>query len=220
MSQNAKDFVSLCLDRDQNRRPTIEDLFDHPWICEVPDNKSGNEEQSLNIQNNLIRYNECSEFQKMVLSLVAGLVTTQDQLEVLQNEFLRLDKDKNGTLEKRELEEMTSSRLTKNFDMDWEQIIEECDFNRDGVIDFQEFMSACIDRQVLEKEEDLKIAFRLLDTNKDGVISLDDFDDLFNSYGGARMDTEIWDNLLHEADKNQDGVVSFNEFKDSMTTLL
>ena len=104
--------------------------------------------------------------------------------------------------------------------MDWDKIIEECDFNHDGVIDFQEFMSACIDRQVLDKEEDLKIAFRLLDTNKDGVISLDDFDDLFNSYGGARMDTEIWDNLLNEADKNRDGVVSFSEFKDSMTNLL
>ena len=72
----------------------------------------------------------------------------------------------------------------------------------------------------MEKEDDLKIAFRLLDTNKDGVISLDDFDDLFNSYGGARMDTEIWDNLLHEADKNQDGVVSFKEFKESMASLL
>ena len=115
---------------------------------------------------------------------------------------------------------MTSSRLTQNFDMDWDQIIEECDFNNDGVIDFQEFMSACIDRQVLEKEEDLKIAFRLLDTNKDGVISLDDFEDLFNSYGGAKMDAEIWNNLLYEADKNHDGVVSFSEFKDSMTNLL
>ena len=62
VSQNAKDFISLCLDRDQNRRPTIEELFDDPWICEVPDSKSGNEEQCLNIQNNLIHYNECSEF--------------------------------------------------------------------------------------------------------------------------------------------------------------
>jgi len=73
---------------------------------------------------------------------------------------------------------------------------------------------------VLEKEDDLKVVFRLLDTNKDGVISLDDFDDLFNSYGGAKMDDEIWNKLLKEADKNHDGVVSFSEFKESMTTLL
>lgn len=136
VSKNAKDFIQICLDRDQNRRPTIEELFEHPWICEVPDSNSQHEEICINIQNNLIKYNECSAFQKMVLSLCAGLSTTQDQLEVLQKEFLRLDKDKNGTLCKSELEEMTSSRVTKNFDMDWDQIIEECDFNNDGVIDF------------------------------------------------------------------------------------
>jgi|TARA_B110000285_G_C14923182_1_gene513609 Ca2+-binding EF-hand superfamily protein len=60
----------------------------------------------------------------------------------------------------------------------------------------------------------------LLDTNKDGVISLDDFDDLFNSHGGAKMDSDIWNNLLNEADKNHDGVVSYSEFKESMATLL
>jgi len=41
---------------------------------------------------------------------------------------------------------------------------------------------------------------------------LDDFDDLFNSYGGARMENETWEMLLMEADKNGDGVVSFEEF--------
>tara|TARA_B110000285_G_C14792071_1_gene453476 strand:+ start:484 stop:657 length:174 start_codon:yes stop_codon:yes gene_type:complete len=57
------------------------------------------------------------------------------------------------------------------------------------VIDFQEFMSACVERSVLDREDDLKVAFKLLDTNGDGVISLDDFNDLFNSYGGSKMDT-------------------------------
>jgi hypothetical protein len=52
----------------------------------------------------------------------------------------------------------------------------------------------------------------MLDYNGDGVISLDDFENLFNSYGGARMNTNIWNNLLMEADKNGDGTVSFHEF--------
>lgn len=51
-----------------------------------------------------------------------------------------------------------------------------------------------------------------MDTNGDGHISLDDFDDLFNSYGGARMDQDLWENLLMEADKNGDGIVTFEEF--------
>jgi len=48
-----------------------------------------------------------------------------------------------------------------------------------------------------------------MDTNGDGTLSLDDFDDLFNSYGGAKMDKKLWDTLLMEADKNGDGLVSF-----------
>ena len=115
---------------------------------------------------------------------------------------------------------MTHSKLLQQYDIVWEEIIEECDFNGDGVIDFQEFMSACCDRKVLRNETDLKVAFKILDTNKDGTISLDDFDDLFNSYGGAKMDNDIWENLLAEADQNDDGIISYNEFKAAMGNML
>ena len=54
----------------------------------------------------------------------------------MQKEFIRLDKDKNGTLTKSELEEMTNKKITSRYQIDWEKIIESCDFNRDGVIDF------------------------------------------------------------------------------------
>jgi len=73
---------------------------------------------------------------------------------------------------------------------------------------------------VLSNKKDVKIAFKILDTNGDGKISLEDFDDLFNSYGGAKMDSDVWQNLLLEADKNGDGVVSFDEFSESMGNLL
>ena len=32
VSNNAKDFILMCLDRNAENRPSIEDLFDHPWI--------------------------------------------------------------------------------------------------------------------------------------------------------------------------------------------
>ena len=55
---------------------------------------------------------------------------------MLQKEFIRIDKDKSGTLTKWELEEMTSSKLTKMYNINWDEIINECDYNGDGVIDF------------------------------------------------------------------------------------
>ena len=83
-----------------------------------------------------MQYQTCSDFQKIVLSLISGLSADQEQLEVLQKEFLRLDKDKSGTLNKWELEQMTNSKLSQRYNIDWDDIIEECDYNGDGVIDF------------------------------------------------------------------------------------
>ena len=37
ISNNAKDFILQCLERNQFQRPSIEDLFQHPWIAEMPD---------------------------------------------------------------------------------------------------------------------------------------------------------------------------------------
>lgn len=61
------------------------------------------EQVQLNIQENLIKYQFCSNFQKIVLSLISGLSATNEELENLQKEFLRLDRDKSGTLTKEEL---------------------------------------------------------------------------------------------------------------------
>jgi serine/threonine protein kinase len=55
ISPQAKDFILHCLERDQFQRPSIEDLFDHPWIDELPKRRSSlNENIQLNVQKNLI----------------------------------------------------------------------------------------------------------------------------------------------------------------------
>jgi len=41
-----------------------------------------------------------------------------------------------------------------------------------GVIDFQQFMSACVNRKELKNKEDVKVAFKILDADQDGKISL------------------------------------------------
>ena len=81
-----------------------------------------------------------------MLSLVSGINTSQEELAILEKEFLRLDEDKNGTLSIDELKNMTSSKWLKKYDIDWKTVLETCDYNGDGVIDFQEFAAATIDR--------------------------------------------------------------------------
>ena len=62
---------------------------------------------------------------------------------------------------------MTHASLRKS-NINWEKVISECDQNGDGQIDFQEFMSACINRKALTNSKDVKTAFNILDENNDG----------------------------------------------------
>ena len=82
------------------------------------------------------------------------------------------------------------------------------------------FLSACVDRKKLKNKKDVKMAFRLLDVDNDGKISLDDLDDIFCSYAGAKMTSTVWNDLLKEADLDRDGVVSEGEFTKALGVML
>lgn len=80
------------------------------------------------------------------------------------------------------------------------------------MIDFQEFISACLDRKALVHKEDLVKAFQIIDHDKDGQVSREDFQQLFRGKTGTQLDESMWDQLLREADKNGDGTIGYEEF--------
>lgn len=84
--------------------------------------------------------------------------------------------------------------------------------NSDGQIDFGEFV-ALMARQVFEKdtEEVLHVAFKIIDSNDDGVISKSELKTIMTNLGEKLTDEEINDMIL-EADFDKDGVVSYDEF--------
>ena len=94
---------------------------------------------------------------------MAGLSVSNTELEHMQHEFLRLDKDKTGTLKIEDIKKIADSdagKIYENFDNDdWDQILKGVDLNGDGVIDFQDFISACVDRRALVKSDEVRKAF-------------------------------------------------------------
>ena len=78
-----------------------------------------------------------TKFQKIVLSLVSGLSTSEDELRALQKEFIRLDYDKDGKIGKDELVAMTSGKISKQYNIDWDKIISDIEGeNGEKFIDF------------------------------------------------------------------------------------
>jgi serine/threonine protein kinase len=63
ISGEAKDFINQCLNRDQISRPSVKELFEHPWITNYLDQKFNqpighSSEITYSIQKNLIKHRE------------------------------------------------------------------------------------------------------------------------------------------------------------------
>ena len=61
----------------------------------------------------------------------------------------------------------------------WEKVLHAIDTNKDGQIDYAEFMTAALDRIQLLNEQNLRTAFDVLDSSGDGYISPDELQEAF-----------------------------------------
>eukprot|EP00352_Strombidinopsis_acuminata_P004925 CAMPEP_0176371744 /NCGR_PEP_ID=MMETSP0126-20121128/24916_1 /TAXON_ID=141414 ORGANISM="Strombidinopsis acuminatum, Strain SPMC142" /NCGR_SAMPLE_ID=MMETSP0126 /ASSEMBLY_ACC=CAM_ASM_000229 /LENGTH=104 /DNA_ID=CAMNT_0017731331 /DNA_START=1208 /DNA_END=1522 /DNA_ORIENTATION=+ len=95
--------------------------------------------------------------------------------------FLKLDVDKNGTLDKEELK-VGMDELIGTFEMEqtnWDEFFKAIDSDGNGVIDHKEFIVASFDRQKLVNKANLDMAFDIIDENHDGSLSIDEIKKCF-----------------------------------------
>lgn len=78
------------------------------------------------------------------------------------------------------------------------------DSNRNGVIDYTEFIAGCLQSYNYLKENHLKSAFTFFDKDSSGTISKDELKACLQSEDFT-MNEDMVDELLKEADKNEDG---------------
>lgn len=90
-------------------------------------------------------------------------------------------------------------------DSELHDLIAEADLNKDGSIDFSEFLNM-MSRSVKEvdTEEELKNAFKVFDKDGSGTISAIELRSVLSHLGENLTDDEL-DEMLKMADKNGDG---------------
>jgi calcium-dependent protein kinase len=54
---------------------------------------------------------------------------------------------------------------------EWEEIIDQVGFDKDG-IDYQEFLTAAVDKRKIVNKENIKMAFDMFDIDGDGEIDI------------------------------------------------
>jgi len=87
--------------------------------------------------------------------------------------FLELDKSGDGTLSVEEVRDglVRAMGCVKGSLEDFSRIMADLDKDGNGVVDYSEFLAASISKQTIVDQQNLKIAFDMLDGDRNGQIT-------------------------------------------------
>ena len=137
---------------------------------------------------------------------------TDEQRKELQDVFDQFDKDKDGKISAKELENAMQSMGQNPTVDEVQEMMREVDLNQDGKIDFDEFMYLMTKSSSDTQTEDEVInAFRVFDKEGNGLISSAELKHIMMTIGD-KMTEEEADEMVNEADIDEDGMINYEEF--------
>ena len=137
---------------------------------------------------------------------------SDEQRKELQDVFDQFDKDKDGKISGKELQNAMISMGQNPTEEEINEMMNEVDLNRDGKIDFDEFMILMSKSSPDTQTEDEVInAFRVFDKEGNGLISSVELKHIMMSIGD-KMTEEEADEMVNEADIDEDGMINYEEF--------
>ena len=136
----------------------------------------------------------------------------QDRRKELQEAFEIFDLNKDGSISKKELENILRSLNEDPEEEEIQQLLDEVDVDGNGEIDFEEFVALM---GKIQKEIDLEAeivnAFKVFDKEENDLISITDLRHILSNLNEFMSEDEI-DDMLFEADSDYDGFINYKDF--------
>ena len=163
-------------------------ILQHPWLAAK--GAASDKPMENEIQQRLKNFQGVHKLQRQALKLIASYMPPEE-VQGLRNQFLAIDKDRNGvaslalvvhiysmntskgqkdsgTVTVDELREAltTNGKLPIN---ELEQLLQDVDMNASGAIDYEEFLAATLHASKISTDEHLQRAFQEFDTDGSGA---------------------------------------------------
>lgn len=216
-SSEAMDLVKKMLNKDQYTRITCKDAINHPWfkkfnlISDVPEN------ELQNIYNSMITFKVSSEFlfQQATIAYMLHNIVKQEDIKYVRQLFINLDKQGYGKLSYKEIVNGFSLKLNDVSESKINKVLKSIDINSTGYIEYSEFLRACINKQNLLSETNLKNTFTVLSKSENvQYISPSEFKSVLGLQ--SKFSDSVWDEIIRKIDINGDNQIEYDEFKDVM----
>jgi len=171
-------------------------------------NSKGEKLSKINMES-LKRFQYHSKLKQVALTAIAVHINPRD-IKGLKEMFKSLDKNGDGCLNLEELR--TGLQDIKNGE-EILALMQAADTDKSGTINYTEFIAATLDASVFLREENLRNAFMMFDTDCSGKIDANEIKGLLEGDEfKEHISTDQIEKIIKEVDVNGDGEIDFEEF--------
>jgi len=200
ISNNAKDFVRICLNKNGNKRPSASEALKYPWfnnvLKETHNINNIKKEIMINIKNFNINY----EFKKMVLKYLINNLTDEEK-KIYKEAFYAVDINHNGFILPQELKH-TYDLMNINITIDQiNYLFNILPQNKNLGMGYSEFIMAGVDQKKLFTKENLEDSFNYFDINKTGFIEYDNLNSALLRMGKKYVYSEDIISIINDVGK-------------------
>ena len=211
-------MLSKLLKFNPNERITAEEALNHPWF--------NNDDIKLidylddNIAKRMLANMENYKSDNIIkCAILAYLVHQNTNITECQNAgklFNSLDTDHDGKLMKNDL----INAFMRYYDYSEAQAVNKANYifnhidtDKNGMLEAEEFIRACVDPNIFNNTNYLRVAFNYFDKDNDGSISIPEIEEKFFQSSKQTPNTKTkLQKMFSQIDINNDGFISFEEF--------
>ena len=225
-SKYTQDLLDKLLEKDVSKRFTAEQALNSD-LFKVHNCKENINQINKDLINkfidNIIKYKRRNAFQE---TAIMYLIHNSESEEILEaNKLFNIfDVNNDGKISFSDffsqIEKLSGKKIEKE---QAQEIFFNIDTNKNKFIEMEEFVKGAVDKKIFLEEKMLKLAFNFFDVGNDGLITYDDFIELFKDSTDEEKDKEaqeLLEKLMNSIDTRKDGKINFEDFSSFMKKLL
>ncbi len=164
VSAEAKDLIKRMLTFDPEKRCTAKEALAHTWIQKYAVDK-GDREITMTSFNEMRSFVAKYKLQQAGLTYIVSQLASKQEKHQLESVFLSLDKSKTGKLSSDDLVRGFKEVYGEGFPAEEEvmRIMDNVDMDKNGYIDYTEFVMATVNKEKLLSKERLESTFKTFD---------------------------------------------------------
>jgi len=221
-SNEIQDLIKKLLKKDPNERPSAKEALNHEWFKKFNPRRlftNFKKEEMKPFIDNLCNFSFTKIHQLVIAFLVHNLPETESSQKILKL-FRYFNESGNCELSKEELKKgLKEFKEGIEIDDKLDNIFKELDGDKNGYIEFEEFLRACIDKKEILNDKYLSYAFRFLDKQNKKLLSPQQIISAFFSEENNNALKETMNKILSKNDYDKNGLISFEEFKNIIYSL-